>query len=190
MSSRPKRQCCIDSTRYVEYDSEEDYEDLLEVAQDEEEPVNVAADVSEPSDDLPMDDSLFDHQLQIIEESDSDDEDPVAETSDVPRDFISPSGIMWSLSQERQETAGRQPQRNIIRFVEGPSHGVNPSDEKESFLMLMHCTLETVIIYTNLQGRRVVSEWNRSNPDKRRVFKPIDMDELHAFIGLLILLGK
>lgn len=118
----------------------------MEEAQEEEEPVNAADDVSEPTEDLPMDDSLFDHRLQIIEESDSDDEDPVAETSNVPRDFISPSGIMRSLSQEWQQTAGRQPQRNIIRFVEGPSHGVNPLDEKESFLMLMQCTLEKVVI--------------------------------------------
>ena len=194
---RPKRRCCIDARFYEEINdtSDEDLDEILDEATREEEGDVVRS--SEESGDeetvesLPEDDALNEDDLQEIgEEMEGDESDEEPAMVEFAGNHISPSGIIWNERHEKVYAPGRQPHRNIIRFVSGPTHGANPRTEEESFLMFMEDALITTLQYTNLQGRRTVSSWNISNPNKKKTFKPIDMDELRGFVGLVIIMGE
>lgn len=130
------------------------------------------------------DDELDEAELCYIDESDSEEDDESA----INEELLSSSGVAWKHHTTNQ--CGRQPSRNIVRFTEGPATGIRPESEMEAFLMLMEKPLEIAIRFTNLQGRRVASVWNRNHPDNVKVFHPVDITEIHAFVGLLIIMGK
>ena len=58
-----------------------------------------------------------------------------------------------------------------------------------------HCLIisqivDNIVLQTNREARRRTRTWNESNPEEPRVeWKPIDGDEVMAFIGLCILAG-
>lgn len=143
------------------------------------------------------DDDILDYANVVPVNFNSDDDDDSsydepAEPDQVQQQqkYRSASGIQWGDVTDAQPVAGRQPQRNIIRFHEGPTAGVNPENERGALLMYLEETLSVTLHYTNVQGRRVVHAWNIKNPTKQKVFKQIDIVELEAFVGLLIILGK
>jgi hypothetical protein len=84
---------------------------------------------------------------------------------------------------------GRQAARNFIHFSAGAATGVNPATKKEAVLMFLDGILADTVLYTNLQGRRIIRNRNGNNPGKQKTWKPVDKDELEAFIGLLIVVG-
>ena len=105
------------------------------------------------------DDELDEAELCYTDESDSEEDDESA----INEELLSSSGVAWKHHTTNQ--CGRQPSRNIVRFTEGPATGIRPESEMETFLMLMEKPLEIAIRFTNLQGCRVASVWNRNHPD-------------------------
>jgi len=99
------------------------------------------------------------------------------------------SGVIWRTTPPSNQ--GRAASQNVINFREGPVNGINPPNEEEAVLMFLETVFQDILLYTNLQGRRQVCDWNNTsrNPYKRKVWKKIDAVELQAFIGLLIVLG-
>ena len=61
--------------------------------------------------------------------------------------------IDWSTSLS--SLPGRQPVHNVIRFQEGIKRGIHPESVAESFLLFFDPVLQNLLIYSNLQGRRV-----------------------------------
>lgn len=96
------------------------------------------------------------------------------------------SGRVWSVVPPQPQ--GRIAQHNIIRTRQGRKPGINPVNEKESFEIFAHEMIDEAVIYSNLQGRRAVRDFNvRSG--KVKVWDPISTEEMKAFIGLHIIAG-
>ena len=198
--SRPKRICKDQANRALGLEFEEEEEgNLLEAfdnESDEQPPINDEIEDAPPDDDILRNaqlariassgDESSDSESSSVELSDGNSSDNSSEGT--PADYISPSGRLW---HQNNPTApqGRQPARNVFRFAQGPAAGINPTTERESMLMYLEYLLTTALQYSNLQGRRLISTWNRSHPNNRKIFKPIDLIELEAFVGLLVLLG-
>lgn len=132
------------------------------------------------------DDVLGEEQIIALNSSESESEDE--EADDNQEDYTSASGCRWR--QNNNDNQGRAPVRNIIRFQYGTKRGINPENERDAILMFLDPILETVLIYSNLQGRRFISKWNRDHPNDVHQWHAITRIELEAFIGLLIILGK
>jgi hypothetical protein len=118
-------------------------------------------------------------------ESDGDSENE--NDSYVNANFVSSSGIVWTTIMPSNR--GRRASHNVINFRPGPAIGINPSTEKEAVLIFLQEVLEETHIYTNLEGRRQVNIKNSKNPANVKIWKKVDMDEIEAFIGLLIVIG-
>lgn len=195
MASRPRRYCAeqaLQSLLAFSNDSDED----MDVFDDAENDITMEDDavVREAAQMVNMPDDIMDQNaLEIVYQSD--DETSLSETDDVDiqneateQIFCSRSGRLWNTSKP-SASSGRQPSRNIIHFNEGPTPNANPQSEKDAILMFLSSALETTVLYSNLQGRRIIANWNIANPHKRKTFKQIDIIEMEAFLGLLVLLG-
>ena len=88
--------------------------------------------------------------------------------------------IIWSLSPLQQQ--GRLSAANVIRMVQGPTRYAvsHVEDIKSSFELFITPSIENIVLgMTNLEGKRVYG-------DSR---KDLDVADLEAYIGLLILAG-
>lgn len=139
-------------------------------------------------DQLLEDDYLNDIHIHPIDLNSSDDSDE-SDSEVVQEEYISPSGSRWTVAQQTNNQ-GRAPVRNIINFQSGPKRGINPEGEKEAVLMFLDKVLEDCLLYSNLQGHRITTLYNRHNPDAPKKWHPIIRSELDPFIGILIILGE
>lgn len=197
--SRPKRMCKEQALTLIlqqgDQSDEEDFDvEVFDDATDETFQPNLPGEdeISGASD---ADDNILDSEfLHEIGGSESDSEEEEEEETILSREdagrptFVAPSGRVWY--DYMPTNVGREPSRNIIRFSKGPAPGLNPENEREAILIFLDKTLDEVVLYTNLQGRRIINEWNRRNPSRRKVFVPTDKIEIEAFVGILILLGE
>ncbi|KAG5898510.1 hypothetical protein JTB14_038464 [Gonioctena quinquepunctata] len=50
--------------------------------------------------------------------------------------------------------------------------------------------MNEICLNTNLRGNAVVAKWNGRNPDRQQIWKNVTMNELHAFMGILLAAGR
>lgn len=163
MASRPKRQCFLDAIAAIGIEAEEDSDDIFDDAS----PGDNVTD-AESVDDVPPDDEILEEEL-LIEVDNSDapsdsesDNEPITD-HDEPA-YVSANGTQW---RDRSPVAhGRAPARNIINFRKGPAPGIQPSTEKEALLIFLSDLIDEMVLFSNLQGRRIVASWNQINPSK------------------------
>lgn len=183
MASRPKRRCKDEANAALGYidDDTDDGMDLLsdDSGDDGHQP---GSPLPSDSDDVVMEENLVDLSA---ESSTSSDDDTQAELS--VQQHTASSGRIWSFNIPVAQ--GRAPARNVIRFQKGCKAGVNPTMERESVIIFLDNIIDEILIYSNLQGRRVVQKWNLDHLANRKKWRPIDRQELEAFIGLLYVLG-
>ncbi|KAF7235524.1 PiggyBac transposable element-derived protein 4 [Varanus komodoensis] len=80
--------------------------------------------------------------------------------------------------------------RDILREYPGPKRAAKKDTISETFELLLTEPILCLLIYeTNREAERVTREWNQSNPTKIRHWKYLDVTELKAYIGLLLLAG-
>ena len=107
------------------------------------------------------------------------------------RTYVAKSGRVWSVDPP---AARRRPPQNIIRERPGPK----PASKKETILETFNLFIsqkikETIVQHTNEEGALAYDKWNEEfaggDDEVRKVFKEVDVVELNAFIGTLILRG-
>lgn len=97
------------------------------------------------------------------------------------------SGLSWSANSPPAN--GRQHSSNICR--EGLFQvkvEARLDSERELLLLFISVLIQEAVFYTNLYGKRAVRNWNMTHSEKRH-WKPVDVVEMEAFIGLHILAG-
>jgi len=103
------------------------------------------------------------------------------------RHFVAKSGHIWSASPIRRQQCKRAP-KNIVRF-EGEVKGAakNVASLFDSFkLFIDDNILEVIVQKTNKEGSRTYDEWNRQHPDQLKTFRPTNLQEMLAYVGLLL----
>lgn len=159
-----------------------------------------AAEVDDASVDLPTGDYYSDDDILDVEqlgripdtspesnissESDSNSSDNLlSATSSVDGAMISANGTTWEIIQPGHGV-GRASSRNVFNVPQqGLRVGLHPQSNEESFLVYFEDILSEVVLFTNLEGRRVASASGVA-------WKPVTLVEIKAFIGLLIIAGK
>lgn len=162
-------------------------------------------------DSIPNDESLSSDDLELMNGSDTEDDVSDDEFEDIPplrqrisgvssdrqvsgrgdsaaEGLKSSSGRTWS-TRAPVSTVGRSSRANICR--EGDFRvkaDARVETAREVLLLFLGCFIAEAIRYTNLHGRRTVTEWNRKHAKKRH-WHPVDEIEMEAFIGLHILAG-
>ena len=156
------------------------------------EPVEMPDPDFTPETKITEDDELEVDQLEAIPDTEPMDSEGEQTSAQHTGNINSPNtsnrqNIDWSTSLP--SLPGRQPVHNIIRFQEGIKRGIHPESEAESFLLFFDPVLQNLLIYSNLQGRRVAAQSNFKNPNIKRHWRPIDKTEMKAFIAILVLSG-
>ena len=123
------------------------------------------------------DDVLAEEDVHVAIDSDSSESGDEVEGNDV---LTAPSGMTWTRRMEHNTTAGRIPERNVIRVKQGFKCGLNPATKREAFLITFDAIIDLVVHYTNLYGRRNYSE----------AWKNTSRIEMEAFLGIHILAGE
>lgn len=184
---RPSKAAALRAIRgEAEQDDEFDLQELL--SDDDEIGLQEGSiDFDDDEDAGPEDDELEEGNLTDLEHaSESEDEEQIQDYG-----LVSPSNSTWQpLTQGSQHGAGgRQAQHNIFRGEPfAIARGINPSTPCEAFLMFTDFMIDEMVIYTNLQARRQVRDYNRIN-NTQKVWKVTDRTEMESFVGLLILAG-
>jgi hypothetical protein len=121
-------------------------------------------------------------ESSISSESDSSDNILSAGPS-VDGTMISANGTTWEIIQPGHRV-GRASSRNVFNVPnQGLRIGLHPQSYEESFLVFFEDILSEVVLYTNLEGRRVASA-------RGIAWKPVTLVEIKAFIGLLMIAGE
>ena len=202
--SRPKRIAKEDAIKYIYNEKhiitvDDNLEHLLE------DPDTGLNDES-TEDPLPTEeDDILDRDVLVNLESDNENEDsedefilqPLAErigykeSSSIAADgdhdnITAPNGRVWT--KKAPANSGRQGSHNIMREESGRvKTGVIPSSNSECLFMYIELILSVALVYSNLYGRRLVSDWNSKNPNKKRRWNPITDIEMKAYIGIHLL---
>lgn len=120
-------------------------------------------------------DGVLDEEHVMLQSSDesSDDEETIT-------GLVSQSGKVWT---DQRNVEGRQPVQNVFRGRQGFRLGLHPQSRKEGFLVLFDEIIDSVVRFTNLQGRRLSHrlgiQWHAT-----------DLIEILAFIGLHLFSGN
>ena len=111
------------------------------------------------------------------ESEDDDDEEHLSSEG-----LRAPSGLLWE-SQDNHHPRGRQPTRNIFDASKvGFVPGLHPLSYAESFSVFFGDCIDTALLHTNREGRRIAAA-------KNITWKNITAIELEAFIGLHLIAG-
>lgn len=198
---RPRRQAAREALRrlYHQYSSDDDeaapLQDILNVANQGEEG-SVVPDNSGDHSDEGDDEYLYelgDDVLSLIDEDKSNFSDDSEESSEDKKEndnqHVAPSGRVWhKVSEHHPRAAGRQPLRNIVRQRSGVRPGIHPNSPKEAFLLFCDELIDEAVRFTNLEARRVIARQSKDSMLSKK-WKPIDREEMEAFMGLHILSG-
>ncbi|KAG5885446.1 hypothetical protein JTB14_020780 [Gonioctena quinquepunctata] len=105
------------------------------------------------------------------------------------RSYNSKAGMTWT-SQHPPVTRRRA--HNIATFLEGLQNESEAiTSIKEAFqLFFSEGMMNKICLNTNLRGKAVVAKWNERNPDRQKIRKNVTMNELHAFMGILLTAGR
>lgn len=96
------------------------------------------------------------------------------------KNFIAPSGLDWQLEPPQ---ISRTPVHNIIRQLPGLPKKQRAATPGEAFRLFMSVDiLEEIVYCTNMEGKRVCD-------NKRKQWKNLDLDELCAYLGLVLQAG-
>ena len=188
MCSRPKRICKDKCNQALGFVGEEDDPNLDIFDHNNGNDDDTVAENDSEDEIYSEDDTLEEYNLTLVDNTDDSSDDEVLLNDDNIAQLTSPSGRVWH-NYNPLGMQGRQPARNVISFHQGVRPGINPLTERESLLLFLNDTMEITLRYSNLHGRRIISQWNRTHPNNIKTFRLIDMFELEAFVGLLVLLG-
>ncbi|KAG5884839.1 hypothetical protein JTB14_004257 [Gonioctena quinquepunctata] len=50
--------------------------------------------------------------------------------------------------------------------------------------------INEICLNTNLRGNALVAKWDKRNPDRQKIWKNVTMNELHAFMGILLAVDR
>ena len=78
---------------------------------------------------------------------------------------------------------GRRPARNFILERPGFCRCLRPENRRDSLFVIFDDILDSVVTYTNIQGRRLAKAKGFS-------LKITDRAEINAFLGLHVIAGK
>ena len=175
-------------TETLTYSDEECIENFEDIEDDAQVLTNENIDIPDTTVDVTLPD--VDYSFMSNDKVNLDDEylfplDPMEEESEDNNemDVTTTASISTWSSVPLCQLAGCQPLRNIVHTKrQGFAMGVYPNSRKESFLLTFDSIIEDTVIYTNIQGRRIVRdiglEWHN-----------MDGIEIEAFIGLHLLSG-
>ena len=110
-------------------------------------------------------------------------------TNQIQNTLVGKDGTLW---QTQPPATRRRRTTDIIRQAPGITSTADSTSVKEAFtLFITEVMIDLLVLETNREARRKIDEWNRKNPDVRKIWKPVDSIEigLHAFVGLNILAG-
>lgn len=187
-SSKSKKFCKEIAKSALPIKDADEPEDLMDLFESEDE-IAENNDVQEDGDleDLDDDDMIEEENLMNLSDNESLSDEDIQDRDNI--NLVSPSGRKWIEGNVRG-IQGRASARNLIQFRQGPKPGINPTCEMESVMIFLEDCLSTTVIYSNLHGRRIIARWNRENPSRMKSYKAIDLTEMKAFVGLLILQGN
>ena len=186
-------------SRYSKHSSDEsnDEDDDADNDSEDDEIPSTLQDSSDESDDGVVEkDSDDESDASTVEtESNSDDEPPRRRAKRQPQVEQSPVQIFTAKSG-RQWTSKEPPKRkipsaNILRQQNGvgrPATGIQTI--KEAFQVLI--TQEMVLLLvkeTNRRAHLILEQWNKNNSGKEYQWRDTNLEEMWAFIGLLLLAG-
>ena len=97
------------------------------------------------------------------------------------------NGKLWSINPPVIHRRGRQ---DIIRQHAGITAEGRVENIKDAFgLFLTNEILDIIMRETNREANRVFGQWNMDHAEHQKTWKPLNQNELKAFVGLLILAG-
>ena len=189
MERRPRRFAAAEALRLLQLDDSFDEDVNLDDLPDDDQATVTASGDASPTRVEPV---IFeDSYLQELPEENlvvlSDNEEESDDDSSITPNLVAPSGKRWN-SLASEERRGRAPRRNILRARPGVHPGVKPSTNRESFLLFMDPLIDDAVRFTNLEARRVITEYNRAYNKQKKWIK-VDRDEMEAFIGLHVIGG-
>ena len=85
--------------------------------------------------------------------------------------FVSRDGTEWKTDINY---AGRRFERNFVLERSGLRHGLRPDNETEAIFVIFDDILDSVVTYTNIQGRRLANKKGFS-------WKSTDREEINAY---------
>lgn len=163
-----------DILQHLSSDSENDYED--QNLQDEEDDNLLVETTSEMEDDI---------EIQSEQESDAElfEAETITELSG-PQ-YTAKSGLEWS-SHPFNKT--KRLKRNILDRRPGTTqYSKSAKSILEVFNLFLTPEIKRMIcIHTNEEASRYFDVWNEKNPTKIKNWKPLDLDELDCFLGVLV----
>jgi hypothetical protein len=183
-----------DSEHFDDKSSDEDT-NLNHDSEDAEIP-STLQDTSDESDDCMVEKDSADESDENVEtESISDEEPPRRRAKRKPQVKIAPVQIFSSKSG-RQWTSKEAPKRkvpaaNILRQRTGIGRpAADIQTLKEAFqLMITQEMVHLLVEETNRRAHLLLKRWSEANPGKKSQWRDTDLEEMWAFIGLLLLAG-
>ncbi|XP_071052904.1 uncharacterized protein [Onthophagus taurus] len=101
--------------------------------------------------------------------------------------YIAKDKTVWSKTppQVRQT-----PSHNVLRQRSGPHRSTERLSVRDTFKTIITVEMvDLIVCYTNNKATKVYNNYNGNNPDSQRLWKPITIQEMYAFIGVLISSG-
>lgn len=116
-------------------------------------------------------------------------EEPTVSNSQGIPVYKSKDGTEWS--KIPGNTKVRRSKANIRRHALGlTNYSSDISSIKDAFLLFLSPDILNIIVTeTNRKAQTYYDKWNIENPNKIKVFVPVDSTEIEAYIGLLLILG-
>ncbi|KAG5865048.1 hypothetical protein JTB14_005144 [Gonioctena quinquepunctata] len=105
------------------------------------------------------------------------------------RSYNSEAGMTWTT---QHPPVTRRRAYNIATFLErfqNESETITPI--KEAFkLVFSEGMMNEICLNTNLRENAVVAKWNERNPVRQKIWENVTMNELHAFMSILLAAGR
>nr|XP_022906882.1 uncharacterized protein LOC111418576 [Onthophagus taurus] len=98
--------------------------------------------------------------------------------------YIAKDKTVWSKTppQVRQT-----PSHNVLRQRSGPHRSTESLSVQDTFKTIITVEMvDLIVCYTNNKATKVYNNYNGNNPDSQRLWKPITIQEMYAFIGVKI----
>lgn len=101
--------------------------------------------------------------------------------------YIAKDKTVWSKTPPQVH---QTPSHNVLRQRSGPHRSTETLSIGDTFKRIITVEMVDLIVrYTNKKANKVYDNYNAKNPDSQRLWTPVAIQEMCAFIGVLICSG-